>query len=621
MFITRWIIFVLLKHFPLNVTGSHHDPRVTLTGEDVHVRRYSLNCSNRRIELLPGFPQNNSVYVGGHGKLWYLNFNRRNQSKKATFPALERKRSDRKPTAPGNYDVTTLHRVDATRLFVCGSNGNQPKCCLMTLDMVCIEDISPSGIAPFNVTERAPSLYIDNDVYAAVSREAKQNSVAIRRIGNKTHMWPEIAKQEQRYISMAFSGPREDQLQDKVYTFLVQESSDNHPEASAWNSWVTQVCKADMGGPKTMLQKSWTSRLSARLSCGIHDRKEYFNQLLDVAVLQADNWTQSRVYGLFRNGWGMTAICIYTMGDIDHVFKNSDFEGFTGAVPNPRPGEQCVKDSTKLPQKVLSHVKEYPNMRDWVWPVGRGGPLMVSHHDYKGIRADRVRGPGHKHYNVLLLSLDNGRIHKVLEHDAGVFIIAELQPFSTRTRIQNMLLQHSTKKLYVSSSSEVVEVDLSGCQSYGSLCVDCVQARDPYCSWSRTHCTATSRKGIQDVEHGNVSVCGQDGGSVPKPSGKKVEILPLASNHYLHCPMSSSHAEYSWRHGGQARECVPANGSCLLLINSMTSEEDGVYTCVASEGGYTRTLAEYRLQAESKARGLTPPSLALACLLLLLLIR
>ncbi|KAJ8340657.1 hypothetical protein SKAU_G00352900 [Synaphobranchus kaupii] len=513
------LCFLLLNIFYFSVATSNKNPRVVLAEKDVPIQRYSLTGNNSRIELLQG-PHDNSVFVGGQGRLWYIDFNRPDQSKEMNFPVLERKTSNSKPTDPRNYefDVTTLHRVNDTFLFVCGTNGNVPKCCYLStkmLDMKCSEDFKALGIAPLNVTEQAPSLYLDDDVYAAVNIDVKDNSVAMRRIGQKAVISSDIDKKEQRYVSMAFSGPREARLQDRVYTFRVQKGFDEHPEGSSWTTWVTQVCTADMGGSKMLLQKTWTSRLSARLSCGIRDRKLFFEQLLDVSVLPGANWRESRVYGLFKNSWGMTAVCVYTMADIDHVFKTSDFKEFQGTVPNPRPGE-CVEDSRTLPPIVLKHIKEYPDMKDRVWPVKGSDPLMVSHDNYRHIRVDRVKGGGHgrRHYNVLLLSLESGSIHKVLEHAGEPFIIAELQPFKNSTYIQNILLQPSTKKLYVSSSSEVVEVDLKGCQRYGQQCEDCIQARDPYCSWNGTHCTTTteSRKAIQDVEHGNYSVCKQGEG-------------------------------------------------------------------------------------------------------------
>ncbi|XP_061102099.1 semaphorin-7A-like isoform X1 [Conger conger] len=638
MSVSQCLLFLNI-FLPFSVASANDNPRVVLAERDVPIKRYSLHVNNSRIELLEGF-HDNRIFVGGHGRIWYIDFDG-NKTKEVKFPVLERKgsrkskRSYSKPAAACNYeyDVTTLHSIDATLLLVCASNGQDPKCCCMsTKELKCSEDWKASGIAPLNVTEQAPSLYLEGDVYAAVN---VGNSLAIRRIGRRNSIWPDIDKKEQRYVSMAFSGPREDPLQDRVYTFLLQKSSNEDMDASPWTSWVTQVCKADLGGSKAFLQQAWTSRLSARLSCGIRDGKLFFNQLLDVTVLRGANWKESRVYGLFKNRWGKTAVCVYTMADIDHVFKTSDFKGFTGTVPEPRPGEQCVRDSTTLPTNVLKHIKENPDMKDWVWPVQGSGPLMVSDNHYRHIRVDRVEGAGHgqrkRNYTVLFLSLDSGSVHKVLEHAGGSFIIAELQLFSNRSSIQKLLLPLSSRKLYVSSSREVVEVDLQGCQRYGPQCEDCVLARDPYCSWDGTHCTGTgtdkTRIQIQDVEHGNHFLCRREGGEMAESYPLQVssgasampvrsDDVPLPSYYILKCPMSSSHAYYFWLHDGIHRECLLSEGSCLLPVVSGKPDQEGSYECKSTEGGYVRTLARYQLSKESRVPGLTPSLPALACLLL-----
>ncbi|KAI1889503.1 hypothetical protein AGOR_G00163550 [Albula goreensis] len=566
MYLSFWIAFLIIDTFSSFADGSLDGPRVTLRDKDVPVQR--------------------TLYVGGHGKIWALNFEKVNQLEEVNF--FERVKTEPKSAATGScvYDITTLHRVNNTCLLACGTNGNTPQCCYMGLNMKCMENFPGTGIAPFNMTERGPSLSIEGDVYSAVNN-MNHNSKAIRRIGKKTSIWPDI------------------------------ETKVEH-----------QICTADIGGPKAILQGKWTSRLNARLACGKRDQGQLFDQLLDVVVLKGQNWRDSRVYGLFKNSWGMTAVCVYTMGDIDHVFQTSPFKGFSGSVPQPRPGK-CVSDSTKLPNDVLKHMMDYPDMENWVLPIDASGPLMVSHSHYRRIQVDSVMGSGsHKKFNVLLLSLENGGLHKVVELDGKSFIIAEMQLFSSGTHIQKMLLQPLTKRLYVSSGREVVEVDLRACLMYGPRCEDCVLAQDPYCSWNGTHCSAVSasRKGIQDVDHGNWEVCRPAGnmekhsGNMEMHSGSKVEDVPLSSKHFLRCDTFSAHAQYSWLHNGKHTECAPVEGSCLLVIDGMTPDQDGNYQCLASEGGYNKTLAMYTLRIRSKAPALSHSLSALAFLLPLILV-
>uniref|UniRef100_A0A8C8F3T4 Semaphorin-7A-like n=1 Tax=Oncorhynchus tshawytscha TaxID=74940 RepID=A0A8C8F3T4_ONCTS len=144
---------------------------------------------------------------------------------------------------------------------------------------------------------------------------------------------------EQRYVSLVASGQREDRLQDRLYAFYIEKNRHPRLDSDLWVPRVAQVCMADRGGPKGYLQFRWTSKLSARLFCGYQDSRLSFTQLVDVNTVLAERWQDTRVYALFRNGWGMSAVCVYTIGDIDRIFKTSNFKGHTGSVPIPRPGK------------------------------------------------------------------------------------------------------------------------------------------------------------------------------------------------------------------------------------------------------------------------------------------
>ncbi|XP_036391475.1 semaphorin-7A-like [Megalops cyprinoides] len=502
------------------------------------------------------------------------------------------------------YDITILHEDEEGKLFVCGTDGICPP-----RETLCSCETSPAeGIAPFSLNERAPSLYIERELYSTANLYAHGDGVGIRRhYSARGPIWSDANKTEQIYVGMTLSGPRADRLQDRIYTFLVERNLDQYPDADLWVSRVTQVCKVDRGGPKAILQNQWTSLLSAQLSCGFPERKLGFKHLLDVSILQADSWRDSRVYALFTNGWGMSAVCIYTMGDIDDVFTKSSIKGNTKPVRNSHP-IKCVEDSRKLPPEVLRQRKDYQETKDWVRPVNGSDPFMVSHHHYRHIRADRVSGKGLRQHTVLLLSLESGAVHKVMEQNGQAFIIAELHPFSHRTHIQNMLLQPSTKRLYVSTNSEVVELDLQSCQGYGQQCEDCVLARDPYCGWDGSQCTAASGHTIQDVEHGNYLACQEAGKTAKIVVSHEVHRVPLSARFFLQCPMLSSHAQYRWHHQEHQRECLPAEGQCLLLIEEMSPELEGNYSCVASERGYVWTLIQYELQTEMDTGQLGPSS-------------
>ncbi|XP_023675364.1 semaphorin-7A-like [Paramormyrops kingsleyae] len=576
-------------------------PRITLNAEDNIFRNYSLGGNHSRVELLQG-PSDTTLYVGGDGKLFLIDFQKRNHSE-----------------IPLTYNVTLMHRYPNTQyLYVCGTHG-EPVCCNVSMKLTnSSEPLPAQGIAPFGVDEQAPSLFIEDELYTTASYEKSGSKIGIRRWsdGSMGSIWSNQENtQDLRYVALAWSGPKENKLQDKVYAFMWEKNPDPSREAELWVPLVTQICKVDRGGPKSCLQKSWTSHLRARLSCGIPDRKLYFSKLVDVTILYAERWNEGRAYALFSNGWNMSAVCIYTLGDIDRVFTTSSFREHPGQVPQPRPG-MCVSDSTKLPRDVLKMMMGPLEMQEWVKPVG-DRPLIISRHQYTRIEVDSVMAVDGTQYSVLFLSLEDGRIHKVLEVMGQFFIIAELNVFQRKTVIQNMLLQNSTKKLYVSNGVEVLEVDLHACKKYGTQCVDCVQARDPYCGWdaiSQT-CTAASSGTIQDVQHGDFRRCEDLPVSSALHSLPFVTEVPLQAAHFLNCPMRSGHAEYNWYYNDDSQGCVSTDKGCLLLIETMGPDHDGKYECKASEGGYERTVALAQLQTAGRAAGLPPPLAGAVCLL------
>ncbi|MBN3280079.1 SEM7A protein, partial [Polyodon spathula] len=296
-----------------------------------------------------------------------------------------------------------------------------------------------------------------------------------------------------KYIAITSVSRKDDPLNDKIYTFFQEKNPDTSPDADPWISRVAQVCKVDQGGSRSILHSMWTSFLKARLACGVPSENFFYNRLQEVYVLHAENWTDSRVYGVFSSAWNMTAICIYSIKEIDSVFTHSQFQGYSGVIPNPRPGT-CVNNSQTLKDNVLKMAKDHPEMSDWIQPIVKAAPFMISDRHYRKIQVDRVTVPCQKSHNVLLLATDNGLIHKVLEVNHSPFIIAEIHPFKNKSHIQSMILDSTTKKLYVGSNYEVVEIDLQSCEQYGDGCEQCILSRDPYCGWSNNKCAKAECK-------------------------------------------------------------------------------------------------------------------------------
>ncbi|XP_048113591.1 semaphorin-7A [Alosa alosa] len=510
-------------------------------------------------------------------------------------------------------------------LFVCGTDGERRQCWRLfpkenNRSCEVVGSIEGIGIAPHTFSQNSLSLSVDGDLYTAAPLYKDGSSLQFRRTaGKRTNVWMyDKWVTEPTFIS-AFSIPRENNPDnEKIYVFVREKNSDSSPEADPWISRVARVCKADEGGSKRFFQNIWTSFLKARLVCGIPSESLYFNRLQDIHVQHEADWRRTRVYALFFSSWNSTAVCIYSMEDIDRVFENSSFKGYNDPVPNPRPGA-CVRNSKNLPIATITVIKEHSEMTDWIHPIHRHAPFYVSSNNYTKIAVDRVEAANNNTYNVLLLATDTGTIHKILENDLRAFIISETRLYNLTVPIQSMKLDSKRRKLMVGYPGQMSYMDLQRCQNYNKSCEDCVLARDPYCSWTSRGCTAEMPRGIQNIADGKTDVCHNKSASSSSTRTKRATLMsspdlqrlvhsvPLDFPFYLSCPIDSHHATYTWEHEGRhSSACQQAGSNCLHLIPAMGAENYGNYTCVSRERDYTRVVKKYQLLKQE--RPIPPPS-------------
>ncbi|XP_046890503.1 semaphorin-7A [Hypomesus transpacificus] len=521
-------------------------------------------------------------------------------------------------------NVITVIQHFQDSVFVCGTNGHKPQCWKLysridnkTHEIV--ESYEGIGISPHVYTHNSLSLTVEGDLYAAAPLDGDGSSLQFRRkAGSRTNVWMyDTWVSEPTFISANWIQRSDDPHNEKIYVFFREKNSDNSPEADPWISRVARVCKIDEGGSKRFFQNMWTSFLKARLVCGIPKESLYFNRLQDIFVLHSEDWKASKVYGLFTSSWNSTAVCIYSMEEIDRIFENSTFKGFDKEIPNPRPGK-CVSNSKTLPLDTINVVKDHPEMSDWIHSIHPRIPFYISSNNYTKIAVDQVQAADEHMHNVLLLATDSGKIHKILEDGSEPFIISEIQSSNHSDIIRSIKLESAKRKLVVGFSEQISTLDLERCQDYNGSCEDCVLARDPYCAWSKSGCTPTVPGSIQNILDGQTSVCRKTTEESKKLNRTKRETqppssAPLVAVHkvpqnapfYLSCPIDSYHAVYTWEHGGHSKPCLPMQANCLHLIPAMTEENYGHYICVSKERDYNKTVKEYQLNQNRDFRSLS----------------
>ncbi|RXM97824.1 Semaphorin-7A, partial [Acipenser ruthenus] len=468
--------------------------------------------------------------------------------------------------------ITVLHEYQDS-LLVCGTNAFKPQCWNLNRNesKVTPAQCSGIGISPFCSTQNSLSLFVEGNIYAAAPLYWQGNSLQFRRISDAKVWMYEKWLDKPTFVSATWVSRKQDPENDKIYMFFREKNPDRSADADPWISRIAQVCKVDKGGPRRLFQNTWTSFLKARLVCGLPKEYLYFNRLQDLFVQHAQDWRDTRVYGLFSSSWNSTAVCIYSMDDIDRVFQESDFKGFSGNVPHPRPGT-CVPDSRHLPDETINVVRTHPEMEKWVYPLHNEAAILISDRNYTKILVDQVKGAHGNTHNVMVLATEDGWLHKVLEEDNRPFIISEIRLFNHTAHIHTMTLDHITKRLYVGYAEQIVGLDLQRCQDYDQTCEE-------------------SEKLIS-----------KQFSEIPP----NTYTVSLSSPYYLSCPKKSHHAKYAWEHDSKGRlECQWTESDCLHLIKAMTQEDYGTYRCISEERGHRGTIIEYNLLA--KPHGMVLP--------------
>ncbi|XP_060770881.1 semaphorin-7A [Neoarius graeffei] len=589
----------------LSVFCSWPIPRLTLRQENTRPQIiYSKNVSFTVFYLRKG---SENLLLGKLNEVLEVN----DDGVVETF-TLTDKSSDSCHGSSCDNDITIIEELRGW-LFVCGTNGKQSQCWMLdprknNHSTVVVESIDGSGISPYTYSQNSLSLVVDGDLYAAAPLYSDGTSLQFRRQAGTQNVWmydPWIT--EPTFISAFVASRPEDQMNEKIYIFFREKNSDTSPEADPWISRVARVCKVDKGGPKRFFQNIWTSFLKARFVCAIPGESLYFNRLQDIFVLHSDDWKESRVYALFSSSWNATAICIFSLAELDDVFGNSSFKGYNGDIPNPRPGT-CVRDSRSLPIHTMNIVRNYPEMSDWVHPIQKHAPFYISNNNYTKITVDRVNASNEKVYNVLLLATDTGMIHKILEHDSKAFIISETSLSNGSAPVLSMKLHSEKKKLFVGYPGQMSVLDLQRCQDYNTSCEDCVLARDPYCAWTENGCTSQIKGGIQNIATGEPHICSNNSDTkrrkrdVPSsfPTPPIVYTVPKGFPFYLSCPIDSHHATYSWEHKGESEPCQRTQSDCLYLIPAVSTHDYGIYNCMSSERNYNKIVKAYQLHGPSE---------------------
>lgn len=237
------------------------------------------------------------------------------------------------------------------------------------------------------------------------------------------------------------------------------------------------------------------------------------------------------VYGVFttnENALVGSAVCVYSIREIERVFRESAFKGqYNGdsngnwlpipqsKTPSPRPG-QCTRNQTD--EKSLHFIKENPLLDEAVQPEF-GGPILISsnaNYRYTKIAIDpQVEAitnelDDKQFYDVMFIGTDDGRVLKAINsasspklnsrayspikrpggspqiaQNNAPIILEEIQVLKDHLPITELRVERGglESKLIVFSQNEIRAIPLFKCNRKARTCAECVALQDPYCAW------------------------------------------------------------------------------------------------------------------------------------------
>ncbi|KAL8196926.1 UNVERIFIED_CONTAM: hypothetical protein K2H54_002074 [Gekko kuhli] len=331
------------------------------------------------------------------------------------------------------------------------------------------------------------------------------------------------------------------------------------------------------------------------MHCFDQNTDHHFHLVQDVFVVHSEQWAETKIYGLFSNEWGYSAVCVYSVGDITKIFDTSPLLGFTGGFPAVRPG-QCIRDGKATPAYTNKVANTHPEMEHKVKPRKM---LFHNKHHYQKVVVHAVQAADNRTYNVLYLATENGTIHKIANLADGPFNFLEIQPFQIPAAIQSMVLDSTKNVLLVASENEVVELPTATCEVYKDNCESCILARDPYCGWADEKCTSvyTTRASKQSLTSKvPQEICAPRSDTEGESQEKTCTSVPLSSRYYLNCSLESHHATVAWvHHNKTVAHCVHGVDTCTHFIDQISTDSEGDYECVSQEHWFRQTLVTHCL--------------------------
>lgn len=610
------------------------------------------------------------LLVGAKDLIYVLSLENLNKEpEKIYWPATKDrvelcKQTGKKEAECANF-VRLLHIFNKTHVYACGTGAFNPACGRLQLsppaqelslsfDLKSLE--SGKLKCPYDPNQPFTSLLIDEHLYAGTSSDFLGRDTAlfrspIHRLENQhirtEHNQP-LWLSDAKFIGMYLIADTSDDDEDKIYVFLRETAVDTAGTERAIYSRVARVCKKDMGGQRSLINK-WTTFLKARLICsvpGLDGYQTHFDELQDIYLFNTIDKLPV-FYGVFTSSSSVfsgSAVCAYSLADIQAAFNgpfthqdspDHHWVEYQGKIPYPRPGtcpskafDATIESTKDFSDDVISFIKSHPLMYKAVYPINKSPVFIQVNAGYRitQLVVDRVKAKD-RHYAVLFLGTDVGTVIKALcitkdNLNAEGIVLEELQVFEASTPVLTMELSSKQKQIYIGSKDGVVQLALQRCGAYGATCSECCLARDPYCAWNGTACcqyvpALRRQTRRQDVKTGDPTMqCWDQEDYATKVLTEKKLIFGVQRNStFLECSPRSQQTLVVWsvqRLFDSQQEEIKYSSRIIktrlgLLLRDLQEDDAGIYYCRAVENTFTQVITKFHLNVILSDFMATPP--------------
>ncbi|CAJ0914952.1 unnamed protein product [Ranitomeya imitator] len=215
----------------------------------------------------------------------------------------------RKETECLNF-IRILLPLNATHLYVCGTNAFSPSCTYVDLTTFSLWrnqnnetiTVEGKGQSPFDPEHSHTGIMVDGELYTGTMNKFIGNEpIILRSLGTRLPLKTD-ASLGWLHPDASFAGSfyiQDPDSSGRVYFFFEETGKEFDFFDKVTVSRVARVCKDDIGGDK-VLQKRWTTFLKAQLVCNYLDNFP-FNVIHHVVLQNAENSENTVFYGVFSS--------------------------------------------------------------------------------------------------------------------------------------------------------------------------------------------------------------------------------------------------------------------------------------------------------------------------------